>query len=123
MISSLITIIFIAISIIMFIKFCKSDDKFDNLHYILIGLVILLISFFPMIVEYDVYQIPIIEKEIHEQCVEQGFDTFESWKGVGFFPTEATYVKCKFYTNRMNLDGNVNLNLLKQENKNIEIIY
>src|SRR6056297_301 len=74
-----------------------------------IGLIFILLSLFVPTIIYITHDSPLIDEQAHNYCISQGYDTFETWGGVGIFPTEYNYVKCKFVDNRQDLQGHIKL--------------
>jgi hypothetical protein len=67
----------------------------------------------PSAIIYNLYEKPIINQQVHQQCIEQGYDTYNSWEGKGLFPKKPLHVKCMFVENRQDLQGNLNINMKK----------
>ena len=59
---------------------------------------------------HSLYVRPDIEFEADKECKLTGFDTFESYTTKGIYPTDYVLVKCKFVGNRMDLQGDININ-------------
>ena len=76
-----------------------------------VGFMILILALFIKPIYYQAYELPIINAKIDLQCKSQGYDTWKSWEGVGLFPTEATYVICKFVDNRQDIQGKLMINM------------
>lgn len=102
------TIIIAVIGIAMIIIGSIIEDyDYDILKIFLIlgGVFTIMLCLLPSYIVYETQEAPLIEKQIHNQCINEGFDTFESWNGIGLFPLEAIYVKCKFVDNRRDIQG------------------
>ena len=76
---------------------------------ILVIILFLIFIFLVAQIGYSAYIVPKVDAKAHNYCISEGYDTFESWKGVGFFPKDYEYVKCKFVENRKDIQGNLEL--------------
>ena len=77
---------------------------------LLIILLVIAILLIPFVIHYESQVVPNIEANLHQKCINQGYDTFDEWNGVGLFPKKETYVKCKFVNNRQDIQGALNIN-------------
>jgi hypothetical protein len=82
----------------------------DYFWLIMMGVIIITFCWVPSVTLYEVYERPVINQQAHNYCISQGYDTFEKWDAIGFFPETYTYVKCKFVDNRQDIQGNLRLN-------------
>jgi len=100
----LLIIMFIILGIICIVIGLK-DWTFDSL--IGIGIALILLSWLPSLLIYLTTTNVDINNQAHNYCIKQGYDTFESWEGYGFFPDDYLYIKCKFVDNRQDIQGNL----------------
>jgi len=92
-------IVFIG-SLITFYGTTYHAYKRDLEWVVAIGVSIMLfISWSVPLLIYDTKEKPLIDEKAHHYCESQGYDTFEEWTGVGVFPSEYNFVKCKYADN------------------------
>ena len=106
----ILTLVLILTGVLSIVIANKFFDEYDNEYIALIvsGIFLIVMCWMPSMLIYETTTVPTIEAQLHQQCRQEGYDTFESWNGIGLYPTEPIYVKCKLYDNT--IQGSLNVN-------------